>query len=177
MTLSLDHLIDIQSLSLETLANLSGNLVYCLENASDRLVQVFGSTNGLKHLGGILEEIKTSGEYKTMKKDLPVLVLRVLETNPESMKIAVAIWMDKYKTMGYTMYKDCSPIRLSLETRIETFDRKLCYCLYLVGRGSYKKLVGVFGKKKDLVAFRDANYPGDRISEVVVHCSVSLCKK
>ncbi len=177
MKQELDHLLDIQELSLETLTELSGSLVYCLENSSDRLVQVFGSTNALKHLGGILEEIKTSGEYKTMKKDMTKLKVKVLETSPKSMKISIAIWMDKYKAMGYTMYKDCSPISLSLETRVETMNRKLCYCLYLVGRGSYEKLVGVFEKKRELEAFKDASYPDNRILDVIVHPRTSLYKK
>jgi len=169
-----DHLLDLSKLPLETLVTLSGSFVYALENDSGKLVQVFGSANALKHLGGILDEIKTSGEYKTMKEDLPHLVLRILETNPKDMKISISLWIKRYKSIGYTMYKDCSPIVLSLETRVETVDGKLCYCLYIAGRKSYRKLIGVFKKKRDLDAFKNANYKGDRISTVVVHSSARL---
>lgn len=177
MTQKLDHLLDINDLDLETLSTLTGSFVYALENASGKLVQVFGSTNTLRHLGGILEEIKTSGEYKTMKEDLHDLVFRVLETNPKNMKISISLWIKRYKDVGYTMYKDCSPISLSLETRVERVDGRLCYCLYIVGRKSYKKLIGIFKKKKHLEEFKNASYKGDRISTVVVHSSARLCKK
>jgi hypothetical protein len=173
----LDHLLDIQGLSLETLSQMSTSLVYCLVNESQMLAQVFGSTNALMHLGRILDEIKTSGEYKTMKNDLRNLKLVVLETSPESMKISIALWIAKYKSMGYTMYKDVSPIKLSLETRVEYLKGRLRYCLYLVGQGSYNKLVGVFDKKKHLIEFKNAYYEGDRISTVVVHSSTRLYNK
>ena len=172
-----DHLLDIQNIDLETLVALSGSLVYALVNESGKLVQVFGSTNGLKHLGGILDEIKTSGEYKDMRKDLPNLVLKILETNPEHMKTAIGLWVDKYESFGYAMYKDRSPMRLSLETRLVFVRGKLRYCLYVVGRKSYEKLVGVFDRKKDLEQFKNASYKGDRISTVVVHSSTGLYKK
>lgn len=169
-----DTLLDVSELDLEIVARLASNCVYSLVNHSKKAVQVFGSTNGLAHLARILVEIKTSGEYKEMLEDLSKLEVVILETNPSNIKVAIHCWMEKYLQEGYRLYKDTSPIRLTLETRVENIRGKLRYCLYAVGKRSYRKLLGVFDKKRDLLEFSNANYKGDRISTLVVHESVEL---
>jgi hypothetical protein len=139
------------------------------------MVQVFGSTNTVKHLGGILEEIKTSGEYRNLLEDILEIDFVILETNvlKKDLRICIALWISKYKDYGYTLYKDISDTKLTLETRLEFFVGRPRYCLYAVGVGSYEKLLGIFKWKRDLKKFLNANYEGDRISTLVVHSSAS----
>lgn len=173
------HLLESPCIALETLLKVSGSSVYALVHRSKSMVQVFGSTNTVKHLGGILEEIKTSGEYRNLLEDVSEIDFVILETNvlKEDLRICIANWISKYKKKGYTMYKEISDSRLVLETRIEFYAGKPKYYLYAVGTGSYEKLLGIFKWKKDLKEFMNANYEGDRISTLVVHSSASTCRK
>jgi hypothetical protein len=170
-----DHLLDSSLINLETLMSLSSSFVYALVNDSRKMVQVYGSVNMLVHLGHLLEEIRASGEYSTMLEDIQNLKIVLLETNVPSkdIKLTISNWISKYKDSGWILYKDISPMRLVLETRLEYRAGRLHYFLYAVGQGKYRLLLGVFEKKKDLKSFCHANYPGDRISHVVVHESAS----
>lgn len=167
----LDHLLDSSLYNLETLMSLTGSSVYALVHRSKKMVQVYGSSTTLSHLGHLLEEIKASGEYSTMLADIQNLSLVILETNIPSkdIKLTISNWISKYKDNGFVLYKDISPMRLVLETRLEYRAGRLHYFLYAVGQGTYRKLLGIFERKKELKEFMNANYKGDRISSLVVH--------
>lgn len=173
--LKLDHLLDSSLYNLETLMSLSSSSVYALVNKDRKKVQVYGSGNVLVHLGHLLEEIRASGEYSTMLEDIQDLQLVILETNVpiKDIKLTISNWISKYREDGFVLYKDISPMRLVLETRLEYRAGRLHYFLYAIGKGKYRKLLGVFEKKKSLKEFCHANYPGDRISKVIVHESAS----
>jgi hypothetical protein len=180
MNQKLGHLLDSPSIPIETLLYLSGSSVYAFRHRSKKLVQVFGSTNVLSHLGRTMDEIKTSVEYKNLLDDLSEIDFVILETSiPKSeMKVSISKWIEKYKDDGYVLYKDISPIKLVLETRIEQRGYAIRYCIYAVSStGSYRKLLGSFKYKRQMKEFLNANYKGDRISSLVVHESASTWER
>lgn len=170
-----DHLIDIPTLDLETLVQLTTSSVYALCNTSDKRIQIYGSSTTLVHLGRILEEVKTSGEYKLLKDDLSKVKLVILETNisSESIRLKIGNWIREYKKRGYSLYKDIAPLKYKLDFNLEYKAGRLRYCLYLVNQGSDRKLVGIFDKKKDMKEFMSVHYRGNIVSEIVVHESVT----
>jgi hypothetical protein len=175
MKQKLDQVLDSSCIDLETMILLSGSSVYALVNDSRKKVQVYGSGNVLVHLGHLLEEIRASGEYSTMLEDIQNLQIVLLETNVpmKDIKLTISNWISKYKEDGFVLYKDISPMRLVLETRLEYRAGRLHYFLYAIGQGSYRRLLGVFEKKKSLKEFVHANYKEGRITSVVVHESAS----
>lgn len=166
-----EGVLDRSCIKLETLFQLSVSSVYCLVRRDTRMVQVYGSVNTMSHLGRTLEEIRTSGEYKNLLEDLSQIDFCILETiaDQKDLKIAIGSWIDKFKESGYTLYKDCSPIRLRLETTLEHRDGRLTYCLYVVSTRSYRKLVGVFVREKDMRKFKDEHYKDNKVRKVIVH--------
>ncbi len=174
----LDQLLNSNYMSLETVRKLSGGSVYALKSRFKDRVQVYGTKNTWTHLGRLIEEIQNSGEYIELKNEIQDIDIVLLETDIEvsNLKVRTTYWIDKYKAMGFTFYKDLNPTRYVLETSIEHKAGRMCYCLYLKNKGNDRKLIGIFDRKKQLTSFVKEHYRDGRVSAIVYHESV-LVKK
>ncbi len=166
------------NISLETMmSKYSQSCIYALVHRSERRLQIFGSINMLVHLGKLLEEIKTSGEYTKLMEDLNEIDIVILETSVSSkdMKLKIGNYVSKYKNDGYVMYKEITTFRYYLETTIESRDRKIVYCLYVRNRNDIT-LVGIFNKKNLMEDFIRKSYPNNHIDNIVLHDSIVKLK-
>ncbi len=170
----LGHLLEGKSLSLETVRKLSQGSVFALQSRYKDRVQVYGSMNTLVHLGRVIQEIETSGEYKILLDEIQDIDIVILETNIDvsNLRLRIGYWVDKYKAKGWTFYKDIAPLRYTLETLLEHKQGRLCYCLYLRNQGNDRKLIGIFDKKSELTKWKKDTYKGERVSAIVYHESV-----
>ncbi len=170
----MDHLLDKPVMTLETITKLSVSSVYALRNRFKDRIQILGSMNTLVHLGRMIQEIQTSGEYIELKNDLLDIDIVLLETGLEiqDLKVRTSHWIQEYKKSGYTMYKDLNPVRYTLETLLEYKEGRMCYCLYLKNRGSDRKLIGIFDRKSKLTSFVTEHYRDGRVSAIVYDASV-----
>lgn len=168
-----DELLHVLPFSLETLLGIPENSVYCFLNVDARHVQVYASVCIVKHLAGLLEAIKTSGEYKVLKEEIHSTKIVVLETgvDREQLKLRQAFWIDQYKHKGYSLYKEVTPIRYNLETDVTWVGGRIEYHLY--ARNKRKGvLLGKFRKKKDMDTFLKENYKDGKVYTFLYHSSV-----
>lgn len=167
-------LLDVRKLSLETLVGLPKNVVYCFLDSDLRYAQVFSTVSIVQHLGRILEEIESSGEYSVLRERLKDTKIRILEVDilETDLKLRQAYWIDLYTKKGYKMYKELTPIRYNLETIVEWEGGRAEYRLY--ARNKRKSiLLGRFRKKGELEDFLSESYPDGKVYTFLYHVSIS----
>lgn len=155
---------------LETLLDLNRATVYCLINEVDKKIQIYYSSNTLKHLSRLLDEIMVSGQWIALKNDIKKCKLVIIETTDN--KLRLGYWIDYYRNQGYSFYKDISPILYSFNIKIEYFPKKLVYVLSLKN-STNEIVIGKFNKKKEMEEFKRLHYPDKVITKIVYHKSVS----
>ena len=167
-------LLDSKYFTLETLLNIETNVVYCFLNVDSKRVQVYGTKCIIQHLGRILDEIKTSGEYSVLRDDMKNTEIVILESNilETDLKLKVAYWVDWYQSRGYRLFKELSPIRYKLDRVVEFEGRKLMYYLYARNKRD-SVLLGRFRKRREMEDFISDSYPDGKVFKFLYHSSIS----
>lgn len=146
--------------------------VFALENASDKLVQVFYSKNIALTLGQVLASLE---DYGSMKHDLAKLVVRVIQEESDTrngrciQKHTIQEYMDK----GYSLYRGVHNLAsYKLDKRIIYQKGTHLFELYLVSSNGTKIVLGYFPHHRDLKRFVSLYYPDNKITRIVKHESL-----
>lgn len=135
------------------LNNLSNSGLFALINDFDRKVYVGYSRNILDALKRIVSDLNDNLKtHKNIKEDFTKLRLVVLEkmTDVRLMKILYNNYIEHYRNIGYTSYRNVIPIKLRVRIEI-TLDYKIL--VHLVCNNKTKIVVGVFDKMKEADSF------------------------
>lgn len=164
------ELINKSNSTLETLLTVPKACIYAFVNTKDKRIQLFSTANFSQHVSRMVDEIRTSVEYKSLYEDKQKVLLKVLETGlkEDMLRHRLGEYTKQYQVKGYTLYKDMSISLYKLHKTIVYDNRKALYKLELVSPNRSKRiLLGLFNKHKDLETFMDTNYPNGIIREVI----------
>lgn len=168
----------------QILLNLPKRAIWAFINDTDRKIWVSHSRNVLRAFMHNLALIKNNLHQDTgLNVDQSKIRFLILEDCEESVPkedeflLREAYWMEDYKKQGYTLYRDRTPLELTL--RIES-DRlfeeyKLVIVAKLIDRNDKQRIVGVFDKESEALVWTKKFYPGP-IHEIH-YCKNELTKR
>jgi hypothetical protein len=148
--------------------------VYALVNEVDRKCQVFSTSSLLKHLGGLIDDIRISGEWQSIQGDIQKVQVRILEVlkDEKNMRFHQSQWIKRLNEEGYKNYKDISPVSYKVDIVLGFRHGNLQYMVYLMNKRKDRKLIGLFTKKKEMNEFLHSHYPNGVVTSIITHSSV-----
>lgn len=169
--------LDVHSSTLTDLYTLSVPGVYAVINESNKRIYIAYAANvGI----AIATLIAKASNYELPIDDLckdiklgivSIKLLRECKGDTETLRGYAQMYVDNYKQLGYSMYRDITFIRYSVRTSI-TNDYKII--VELVKTRNSKVLVGVFNNMIEANSFITEHYQGTIYFPI--YCNNSLTK-
>lgn len=162
------------NVSLEALACLPMSCVYAIRSKVGMTIQIFSTVNMACHLGKLVDEIRISGEWLCLRKEIQNTEIVILETDipKEKLKLRHAYHIGEYRKSGYRFYKDSSPVNYSIDKTIRLFNGRLCLFVSLRNARKDEILIGIFHGKKEMNLFLETHYKDGIVRDVVFYTRI-----
>lgn len=154
-------------MNINLLLELSESGIGCLINEVDKKVYIFYSECLMDALVRNVRQIKSNGhKNKDLVSHKGKLSYFTIEyTEPKNLKLRYIYWVEKYKSMGYSMYRNYTPIRLYAKA---AYSKDLKSIEVRIYNKRYEWfVVGVFNTAKEADEWMAQTYPGGRVTEII----------
>lgn len=151
------------------------NAVYCLVSHELKKMYV-AEGNVLKSLIRLYDSFN-QGMNRDIQDDIDKLELQVLEVSNDSeyRKLRVGYWMNHFK--DYHQYRNRYPLTLRSGMSYRVLDDGYAFYVELYDKKRRRRVVGVFEKEDEAVAFLNRYYPYKEYISQVVYAENELTKK
>lgn len=154
-------------MNLKELLKLSVSGVWGFINPTDKRIFISHSSNILSAISRNIQQIQDkSHSCRKLLRDLPHLQVTVFDVNlsAKDRKIRSVHWLNEYKQLGYTPYKDSIAVSYKLRTVI---TKNYEIQVQLVNKRNDKIIVGVFDKIDLATEFIQSTYPNNIVNRII----------
>ena len=135
-------------------------------NETDRKVYLVYSEALMDALMRNLRQLKDgTHSCKNLIADKGKLEFKVIETNCSNLKHDYMKWSEEYKRLGYTLYRNFTPIRLYAKMAYSKDLRSIEVRIY--NKRYEWFVVGVFSTAKEADEWMKQTYPEGRVTEII----------
>lgn len=154
-------------MNINLLLELTESGIGCLINEIDKKVYIFYSECLLDALVRNVRQIKDNAhKNKNLVSDKGKLNYFTMEiTTPKELKLRYNYWVEKYGKLGYSMYRNYTPIRLYAKTAYSKNLKNIEVRIY--NRRYEWFVVGVFNTAKEADEWMTQTYPEGRVTEII----------
>lgn len=157
-------------MDIKTLLDLPESGIAAFVNDLDKKVYLFYSESLMEALMRNLKDMKLNRHScKALVKDMNILKFKVIETIPSckasDLKLSYMNWTEEYKRMGYSMYRNYTPIKLYARA---AYSKDLKHIEVRIYNKRYEWfVVGVFDTAKEADEWMTQTYPEGRVREII----------
>jgi hypothetical protein len=143
----------ILTVDIETLLKCSTPGIYALINDVDKKIDIRYSSNVSNSITTILTQIRKGIAHPTeLEEDLSKLRLIVLELHPSNYQTILlhhAYWINKYKELGYTLYRK----HIALQYKLKIYIHHMIIHVSFENRNHDSILLGIFDNMEEANEF------------------------